>query len=36
LPVDELFLDESFADRLLAVDSARARSTLNPPPTESP
>ena len=29
LPVDELFLDESFADRLLAVDSARARSALN-------
>ena len=36
LPVDELFLDESFADRLLAVDGAPARSTLNPPPTESP
>ena len=36
VPVDELFLDESFADRLLAVDSARARSALNPPPTESP
>jgi 4-alpha-glucanotransferase len=35
VPVDELFLDDAFADRLLAVDSARARSTLTPPPAES-
>ncbi|WP_097189985.1 4-alpha-glucanotransferase [Caballeronia arationis] len=35
-PVDELFLDDAFADRLLAVASARERSTLNPPPTETP
>ncbi|SAL62924.1 4-alpha-glucanotransferase [Caballeronia humi] len=34
-PVEELFLDDSFADRLLAVDSARSRSTLNPPPIET-
>jgi 4-alpha-glucanotransferase len=35
-PVDELFLDDAFADRLLAVASARERSTPNPPPNETP
>jgi 4-alpha-glucanotransferase len=35
-PVDELFLDDAFADRLLAVDSARGRSASNPPPNETP
>ncbi|BAN25915.1 4-alpha-glucanotransferase [Caballeronia insecticola] len=39
-PVDELFLDDAFADRLLAVDTARKRSVqLNEhtsKPTESP
>ena len=40
LPMDELFLDDAFCDRLLAVDGARKRSVqtneLNSKPNESP
>ncbi|MDR5761865.1 4-alpha-glucanotransferase [Caballeronia sp. LZ035] len=36
LPVDELFLDDAFADRLLAVDTARKRSAQPNEPTSNP
>ncbi|MDR5883309.1 4-alpha-glucanotransferase [Caballeronia sp. LZ032] len=36
LPVDELFLDDTFADRLLAADTARKRSAQPNEPTSNP
>ncbi|HEX7935807.1 MAG TPA: 4-alpha-glucanotransferase, partial [Paraburkholderia sp.] len=30
LPIDELFLDDTFCDRLLAVDRARSAATASP------
>jgi 4-alpha-glucanotransferase len=36
LPVEELFLDDAFADRLLAVDTARKRSVQPNEPTSKP
>jgi len=31
LPIDEMFLDDAFCDRLLAVDRARSAATVSTP-----
>jgi 4-alpha-glucanotransferase len=36
LPIDELFDDDEFSDRLLAVDRARRAATASVPPAAPP